>query len=230
MYDALRKADLCVPVSVEAGKALDAAIGAELEKKVVHNLTDISQCRQLAGQPLEIDNPQNKIRIVSVGRVTYKKGVDLIPEVALLLRKRGIDFEWYVIGTGDMLQGLRQKTDGYRLRDFVHFMGARPNPMPWVKSADIFVSPSRSESWGMTISEALCLGKAVIASKLPVFGEQIEDRVNGLLCNVDAGSIADAIVEIIRNPELKSTLERNAATYPFTSEQVRKEFREVIYD
>ena len=110
----------------------------------------------------------------------------------------------------------------------MHFIGARYNPMPWIKSADVFVNPSRFEAWGMTVSEALCMGKAVIVSDIPVFQEQITDGVNGLIRKATPEALAEAIVLLAKDDELRSRLEQNAINYPYTKESIIKEFDELI--
>ena len=114
------------------------------------------------------------------------------------------------------------------LSDCVHFIGARQNPMPWIKSADVFVNPSRYESWGMTVSEALCLGKAVITSDIPVFAEQITNGVNGLMCPAMPENLAETIMKVLTDKQLKHKLEKNATKYPFTKEFVVAEFDALI--
>lgn len=228
IYDALRKADICVPVSVEAGKDLDRVLGGSVKQHVVHNITDAAECIARAREACGKERSEGVARIVSVGRVTAAKGFDVIPPVARILKDKGLKFEWYVVGDGDRYGELLGRTEREGLSDCVHFIGARPNPMPWIRSADVFVNPSRFESWGMTVSEALCLGKAVITSDIPVFAEQIADGVNGLMCRLDADTIADAIRRVLTDDEFRHRLETNAARYRFTKDSVVGEFDALV--
>lgn len=220
VYAALRRADVCVPVSVDTGNVLVRIVG-QVRRHVVHNIVDKADCRARALEDAGIVPPRENgvFRIVSVGRVTPQKGFDVISPVAEILRERGIAFEWLVLGDGDKLSELRANA----VRG-VRFLGSVRNPMPWVKSADVVVCPSRFEAWGMTVSEALCLGKAVVASDLPVFGEQVESGRNGILVPFDANRLADAIEELLRDPERRSALGRSAEDYPFTKERIVWEF------
>lgn len=229
VYEALRNADIRVPVSIEAGKDLDSVLGGRRAKQqVVHNITDAAVCVEKALEPCEKERSKGVARIVSVGRVTSAKYFDIIPAVARILKDKGLKFEWYVIGSGDQYEELLKRTGEERVADCVHFIGVRPNPMPWIKSADVFVNPSRYESWGMTVSEALCLGKAVITSDIPVFAEQITDGVNGLMRRVTPENIADAIWQVLADDELRHGLEKHAVKYPFTKEAVVAEFDALI--
>jgi glycosyltransferase involved in cell wall biosynthesis len=228
IYDALKKVDICVPVSNDVGLDLCSILKCNVPMHVVHNLTDSEDCKAKAAQPCPDERIEGVYRIVSVGRVTPPKCFDIIPPTAIILKERGVQFEWIVIGNGEQYEALCAKVASAGLNDSVHFIGARPNPMPWVNSADVVVIPSRYESWGMTVSEALCLGKAVITSDLPVFKEQIRDGVNGVMCNITADNLANAIEHILIDEKFRKGLERNAVNYPYTKELVAKEFEALV--
>ena len=228
VYDALKKVDMCVPVSNDVGLDLCNILKCEVPTHVVHNLTDSEDCKAKAAQPCPDERIEGVYRIVSVGRVTPQKFFDIIPPTALKLREKGIRFEWYIIGNGDQYEALCSEVVSAGLNDSVRFIGARPNPMPWVKSADVVVIPSRFESWGMTVSEALCLGKAVITSDLPVFKEQITDGVNGVMCHITSDNLANAIKNILIDDDFRKKLEQNAVNYPYTKELVIKEFEALV--
>lgn len=228
VYDALKKCDLCVPVSIEAGKDLDHVVGLKLKKRLVHNITDQSRCISLAQEECEIPRKNNTYRIVTVGRITVQKNVNVILPTAQLLKSHGIDFEWYVIGDGDLFGQLSTIAQNMNPPSNVHFIGPRANPMPWVMSADVIVNPSRYEAWGMTVSEALCLGKAVITSDIPVFAEQITNGENGMMCKATAEILSKTIAEVLSDKELRNRLETNARNYKFTKEYIVDEFNDMI--
>lgn len=228
VYQALKQVDMCVPVSEDTGRDLDKVLGVHVPQHIVHNITDAQSCIDRAKEPCEKERTPGVYRIVSVGRVTPPKFFDIIPPAAQLLKARSIPFEWYVVGNGDKYEELKQQTEDMQLSDCVHFIGARPNPMPWVKSADVVVCPSRFEAWGMTVSEALCLGKTVITSDIPVFAEQITDGVNGLMRKVTPENIAVAVQLLLEDEALRHHLEENAVKYPFTKEYIVNEFDELV--
>lgn len=228
IYDALKKCDICVPVSIATGNDLDRVIGKKLRKQVIHNIIDSSRCWMLASEECEIPRKDGVFRIVTIGRITDQKNVRLILPTAQILRDANLIFEWYVIGNGDLydeLHSLSAKMNPYLN---VHFIGSRYNVMPWVKSADVIVNPSKFEAWGMTVSEALCLGKAVITSDIPVFAEQITNGINGLMCKASPDILSKAILQLYSDKELKKRLELNAIKYKFTKEYVLAEFNHMI--
>lgn len=228
VYEALRQCSACVPVSIEAGKVLGNTLGTEVNMHVIHNLTDADECKRLADKTLDFPMEENKARIVSIGRVTEAKRFDVIPETAKLLKDNGLDFEWLIAGEGNRLAGLRQQISDMNLGNEVRFLGQLDNPMPLLKSADVFVNPSLHESWGMTVSEALCLGKVVITSDLSVFAEQIEDGKNGFMRPATPESISQTILNVLNDNALRSRIEENASRYPHTRQSIVREFDTLV--
>lgn len=230
VYDALKNMDVCVPVSLEAGKDLEKILQVEVKWHLVHNITDAQRCLESADEVCEIPRKNGIWRIVSVGRVTPQKRFDIIPKVAQYLIEKGIKFEWLIIGDGEEKESIEKDIESNGLSTIIHLIGNRTNPMPLVKSADIVFIPSRSESWGMVVSEALCLGKAVVTSDIPVFKEQVIEGYNGLMRPAVPSIMAEAISMLLTDDSLRYRFEKNAANYPFTKETIVKEFNTMIND
>ncbi len=227
VYEAFDQVDGAVSVSWDSIVQFKKAIGREYKKPlyVVHNIIDAEDCRKRAeeGPTPEFSGGAN---IASVGRISWQKGFDLIPEMAQKLEK---PFEWLIVGDGPTRETLQAKADAMGVGEYVKFVGQRENPMPYVKAADIVVIPSRFEGWGMTLSEALVLGKPVVATDLPVFREQVTDGVNGLLCSLEnMDAFAAATNRLMMDSELRVRLSKEAVKYPFTKARVVEEFMKVI--
>lgn len=77
-----------------------------------------------------------------------------------------------------------------------------------MKKCDLYVQPSRHEGYGITLMEARMLCRAILASNIPVFREQIVDGMNGYLTELNSNSLADKIEYLFKNPvERKKTIE-----------------------
>jgi glycosyltransferase involved in cell wall biosynthesis len=77
------------------------------------------------------------------------------------------------------------------------------------RESDVFLFPTLSDGFGLTQLEALGHGLPVIASTH--CGRVVEDRVSGLvLPEVTPKAIADAIMQLVRDPDLLATLKANA--------------------
>ncbi len=230
VYDALKNMDMCVPVSLEAGKDLEKILRVEVKWHLVHNITDAQRCLERADEVFEIPRKNGIWRIVSVGRVTPQKNFDIIPKVAQYLIEKGLKFEWLIIGDGEEKESIEKDIESKGLSTIIHLIGNRSNPMPLVKSADVVFIPSRNESWGMVVSEALCLGKAIVTSDIPVFKEQVIEGYNGLMRPAVPNIMAEAISMLLTDGSLRYRFEKNAANYPFTKETIVTEFNTMIND
>jgi glycosyltransferase involved in cell wall biosynthesis len=68
------------------------------------------------------------------------------------------------VGGGPGEEALRAKIQETHMENHVRMVGMRENPYPYIRRADLYVQPSRVESFGLTICEALLLGRQVIAT------------------------------------------------------------------
>ncbi len=82
----------------------------------------------------------------------------------------------------------------------------------YCQAADIYLSAARAETMSLAISEALACGIPVVASAVGGTPEQIKDAYNGVLVQPgDAGAMADAIVRLLSDEALRTSMGRNAA-------------------
>jgi N-acetyl-alpha-D-glucosaminyl L-malate synthase BshA len=80
----------------------------------------------------------------------------------------------------------------------VHFLGKIDAVAPLLAGADLFLLPSRSESFGLSALEALACGVPVVASDAGGLPEVVRDGVTGRLCPVgDVDAMAAAAIDIL---------------------------------
>jgi glycosyltransferase involved in cell wall biosynthesis len=92
-------------------------------------------------------------------------------------------------------------------------VGYVEDPEVYYRASDVFAFPSRNESFGNVLAEAMACGTACIATRIEGVTEQlIVNRYNGIIVEQnDHKALADAIVCILSAPALKSDLAGNAA-------------------
>lgn len=173
--------DKIIAVS-ESCKENFVKIFPQLEDKIhiFYNLIDSVELRQKSVEY----NPfvsVGKFVISSVGRITKQKGFDFALNVALLLKSKKIDFCWYIIGTGEDLDKLKNEVIQRDLSENFILTGKRSNPYPYMKFADLYCQPSRWEGYGITLTEAGFLNPNIIASNISEFVDQKE---RGVVCSL----------------------------------------------
>lgn len=197
-----RKSEKIITVSRKQEEKLRKFRPQYAEKMMtIHNLTDVEGIRAKAQVPIPEVFPTDKFNIVSCGRVSYEKGMDLAVEACAELVKMGIkNIHWWIIGGGPTENEVRTKIAELRMEDYVTMLGMKNNPYPYIKRADLYVQPSRFESYGLTIAEAMVLGKQIVSTDTDGAKELIRDGENGVLCTTDVQCIAGAVAEVMGSP------------------------------
>lgn len=105
------------------------------------------------------------LRILTVGRVEKRKGIDELLEIAKLLKDSGVSFVWDVVGGGETISNYKERVEFLGLGSFVFFHGQVSDKCElnlFYKNTDIFVFLSHDEGFPRVLYEAM-------AFKLPVF-------------------------------------------------------------
>jgi glycosyltransferase involved in cell wall biosynthesis/predicted metal-dependent phosphoesterase TrpH len=143
------------------------------------------------------------VNVLYSGRITREKGADLLADAFLAARERDPRLQLVLAGGGPEQEWLRS-----RVGEAATFLG-------WLEgadlarayaSADIFLFPSRTDTFGQVILEAQASGLAVLAVAEGGPLSLIEDRVSGLLRAAEAGALAEALVELAGSPGLRRRL------------------------
>ena len=85
----------------------------------------------------------------------------------------------WLVGSGEMLDELKELCETMGLSNSVFFAGSRDNPCDFIRAADLYVSASEIEGMPFNIIEALGCKKTVLASKVKGHTDLIEDRKSG---------------------------------------------------
>ena len=144
---------------------------------------------------------------MTIGRLEYQKGYDLLIDIAKELDKS--QFTWYIIGTGGLYHKIQEKIIESGLQDNIILLGMKLNPYPYLKQCDIYIQPSRHEGYGIAIAEARCLNKPIIATNLACIREQIKDKETGVLCEFNKNDFVNNIRELVNSKEKRKFYESN---------------------
>lgn len=153
------------------------------------------------------DNETKKI--LSVGRLSYQKGFDLIPYIASKLKTKGYKFEWVILGGGSELMHLQQLVKSQNVQDCVFFKGISLNPYPFYQSCDLYVQTSRYEGYCLTLAEARAFRKPIVSTIFDGSLEQLNNGECGLLARCDVDELYKAIDNILSDNILRDRLTKN---------------------
>ena len=198
----LQKIDRIYCVS-ESSKELFLKVHPNCTKAmdIFHNIINADEIRR-QGEMLAEGMVLDGVPILcTVGRLSQEKGQMLIPETALLLRKAGYRFRWYLVGDGILRSQLESAIDELGLKDCVILLGAKVNPYPYMKNCDVYVQTSFTEAYCITLREARVFNRFVVTTDFTSVQEQIEDGHNGLIARKKPESLAEKIGEVLNNPK-----------------------------
>lgn len=203
MYDAI------VTDSAES-KRLLLQLYPELSPKVttIRNYIDCSNIYAKSQEAVDADSADGYV-FVSCGRLVDVKGHDLAIRAARLVKEKGIKFSWYIVGDGPKRKELEEMIHNYGLQREVLLVGMKKNPYSWIKMCDIYVQPSYEESYGLTITEAAILNKLIVATNTAGAREQLVNNETGVIVDISESALAEGIMHVIENPELKDRIENN---------------------
>ena len=180
--------------------------------------------------PMDVDLSTECTNIVTVGRVSPEKGQDLIPSVARLLCEKGYSFHWYVVGDGPDRQRIEGLIKEAKVDDTVIMLGNKTNPYPYIKACDIYVQPSYTEGFPLTIFEASILSKAIVATNVGGTKEKLCDGEEAIFVEPTAESIAAGIEKLLNDTALCENIKKNLSKRDFSNKEEVEKLLNLIED
>lgn len=175
--------------------------------QVLKNIVSPKLIRKLAQE--KIEESYNGFKIISVGRFSPQKGYDMAIDAAKIVKDEGYNFNWIILGDGELKEELKKQIAENDLEANIQLLGIKENHYPYVKQADLFMQTSRFEGKSISIDEAKILNKPILVTNFSTVRDQIIDCQTGIIAEMNAESIADKIIELINNKELRENLSHN---------------------
>lgn len=166
----------------------------------IYDINNPATIFTMADQPCSLLNREN-LTLVTVGRLVPQKGYDIAAKAAWLLKKRNVKFHWYVVGGGDS-EPIEKDIAQYGISDCFTLLGAKANPYPYMRAADIYVQTSKFEGYCLTLAEARMLNIPCVTTNFDVVYAQMIDGDNGLVVEMSAEAVADGIIRLATDQEL----------------------------
>lgn len=165
------------------------------------------------------DCPDRRNSLLTVGRLESKKGHKTLIRAYSKLVDRFDHWDLRIVGEGTLRLELEAEISRYGLTDRVILVGATKDIGKEYESAQLFVTPSTYESFGLTVAEALMHALPVIGfSDCPGVNGLIKDNENGLLATPSAdraSALADTLERLMEDETLRLKLAQ--APHDFTS-------------
>lgn len=197
------KADAIFTISETCVQSLQELFpGAANKVKLMENISNPRAIKQKSLKHIDFKRKHQYV-LLSLGHICINKGSDIALEVAVQLKKKGIDFEWLFAGSISKDMDYLHYVEQRGLNDNIRFLGPVENPYPYIKEADIFVHLSRFEGKSIALDEAKILCKPIVVTNFSSVHDQFEDDVNASICEMNADSATQRILELLNNKNLQ---------------------------
>jgi glycosyltransferase involved in cell wall biosynthesis len=222
----IEHADMLISVSEKVRQFLIDS-GCDKPIYVVPNMVKIG------ASPTYRDLPKAPL-IGAMGVFRRKKGFHMLIKALSILKQRNIPFKAIIAGKGRItwyLKYLRWKLDlthELTMRDWV----SNEERDEFIDSIDLYVLPSRTETFGMVVVEAMARMKRVIATKCGGPEEIISDGVDGFLVEKENPKAMAAKLELLITNHGKSTAvpseAHSTAIEKYSTEKVAHTLSEIL--
>lgn len=210
--------DKIVSISSDVTKAFIKTFPSLCDKIIeIENILSPSFIRQQA----QLFSPQEMqddcVKICSVGRFCYAKNFENVPYIAQKLKGKGLSFKWFIVGFGDTTETI-QNIKSTNTEDCVILLGKKENPYPYVANCDIYVQPSRYEGKSVTVREAQILCKPVVITNYPTASSQVNNGVDGIICDMNNDSIANEIFNLVQDKDKQTEILEYLSSHDYGNE------------
>jgi len=188
---AYEKFNHIISVSRSVQDAFTRKFGIVDHLSVKYNPVDREEIIKKSSENSEfvINNTASKTQLVTVGRLEPQKGYDRLIKVMHRIKSENFDVHLTIIGEGNQREALEKLVADFELQDTITLLGFQSNPYKFIKKSDIFICSSRSEGFSTVVTEALILGKPVVATDCSGMMELLGDNEYGLVTENNEDSL-----------------------------------------
>ena len=204
-------------------------------KRIIPNFLDTQYLDQKLQEPLAADPfnlPTDRKIIVSMGRLEKIKGFDIGIEAFLEIQRKIPAYYW-ILGQGGEENNLKELAKQLGIAENIFFLGFQENPYRFLKRADVFLLPSRSEGFPNALLEAMYCRLPSVAARYSVSANELLGISEGILVpNQNPPAMAEALVKILTDPALADSMRENARrkASQFAKEHVVRQYEQLFLE
>lgn len=214
-----KKSEKVIAVSDNIAKELKAYRKKYADKiTVINNVIDIDSITEKSKEPIEDGLFHDDcFNIVSCGRLSPVKGLHFgVEAVAKLIEDGYSDINWYIVGGGPIEKEIKNQIAAYKMEKHIFMLGMKSNPYPYMGKCDLFIQPSIFEGYSLSIMEAKVLGIPILATHAAA-GNQIDNGIDGFLCDTNTKSVYENILRLHENKEELDNCKKDLSNCDFDS-------------
>lgn len=180
---------------------------------VVPNGINLERFENLSKKDLrsKIEIKEEKV-IMFVGSLRPVKGVKYLIEAMKITADKNKNMRLFIVGDGEERKYLENLVRNLNIERYVTFVGKVPNEKvpEYMAASDVFVLPSLSEGFPVTVVEAMASGLPIVATNIRGLPEIIKNGENGFLVKPESPiEIAEKVLLLLEDDELRERISRN---------------------
>lgn len=224
-----RSVDKLIPVSVFQMNQITKVDEGLIQKcEVIYNGVNIDKRPVTFSEPRE--SADKTIKLIFVGHLIRRKGLDILLDALKILDD--YQFNLDVIGNGPKKLEYEKLSENYGLKDKVNFVGEISNPdlLKKLPYYDYLVLPSRYETFGIVLIEAMSCGLPVISTKVASIPEIVTSEEVGILVEPDSPeSFAKGIIKAFNKKWDRGKIKKYAKNFSIekTVEKIEQAYDEL---
>jgi len=208
------KGDLFFPIS-KVMKCRLVELGCDEKKIILHRIG--IDCQRFLFTPRRL-SAEGQIRLVTIARLTEKKGVEYGIRAIAKLANVNQKIEYNIIGDGLLREDLQRLIQELDVGDTVKLLGWKQQEeiVEILNNSHILLAPSvtsddgNQEGTPVVIMEAMAMGLPVLSTQHSGIPELIENGVSGFLVSErDVDGLAEKLNELIKHPEVWAEMGRS---------------------
>ncbi len=165
-----------------------------------------------------------------------KKGLDVLLRAFALMQGVPLPYKLVLVGDGPLRGYLESLALSLGIQHKVKFLGrqGRAQVAKLIQGCEVFVLPSRSEPFGIVLTEAMACKKPIVATTVGGIPEIIQDGTDGILVEPDnPNALAEALLNVLQNQALRLSIAHTGymtVVKQFSSEKTGSSYEALFAD
>ncbi len=180
--------------------------------EVIYNFIDFEKMQHIRknAKCCISDKSKDEKILMHISNFRKVKRIDDIVKIFSIVRKK-VKSKLVLVGDGPEKPYIERIVRNFNLQKDVVFTGRIAEPSEILASADLFLLPSETESFGLSALEAMAMGIPVISSNTGGITEVNINGKTGYTCRVgDIQTMSKRSIELLTHPKKHSEFSQNA--------------------
>jgi glycosyltransferase involved in cell wall biosynthesis len=229
--EAIKKAKNIITISKFSAMANQELFGIESSKHIYNGVdTDLFAIKK--------NTSVIQKSIFFFGNTSIEKGADVLISIFMKILETEPEASLHYLGKETIyIEGLLKIINKQNIKDKVNFYGIQQHAeaIKILSQAHIVIFPSKGETFGLALCEAMSLSKPIICSNIDSFKEIIQNKQNGYICETESEYV-NYTINLLNNPDLctsigesaRQTIEKNFSLKKMVNET--EEYYLVVYN